>query len=240
MIEKLVFYRSSCSGHRWDSRDSGYLSANLAMNTRRSTSVLPFVVLIMVLVAWPLRDADAQFGIAAGANFDRLSDVEGSVDASFENASGFHIGVFYDLPLGPVALRPGVYYMDIGDLDARREDGSLIGSYDLSLIEVPVDARLRLMMPLIKPYATAGPVLRFAQTSDDDFDEHLNSFTVAANVGVGVEIGAPGAQIRLFPELRYSFGVSRIAESMTFLGQQFSAEQDVRLNTFMIRLGVAF
>jgi hypothetical protein len=186
------------------------------------------------------RDASAQFGVAVGANFDRLSDVEGSIDASFENASGFHIGVFYDLPLGPVAIRPGIFYMDVSGLDARGDDGGLIGSYDLNLVEVPIDARLRLMTPFIKPYATAGPVLRFARSDDERFDESLNNFSVAANVGLGVEIGAPGAQLRLFPEIRYSFGVSRIAESATFLGQQFSAEQDVRLNTFMIRLGIAF
>jgi hypothetical protein len=184
--------------------------------------------------------AHAQFGVAVGANFDRLSDAGGGISASFENASGFHIGVFYDLPLGPVAVRPGIYYMDIGGLDATAEDGSLIGSFDMTMIEVPIDARVRMMTPFLKPYGTLGPVLRFARSDDDRFDEALNNFTVAANVGLGVEIGATGAQVRLFPEIRYSFGVSRIAESVTFLGQQFSAEQDLRLNTFMIRLGISF
>jgi hypothetical protein len=202
--------------------------------------LLLLVSCLLVLMVWPLRNAAGQFGVAAGANFDRFSDVEGSIDASFENASGFHIGVFYDLPLGPVAIRPGFFYMDINGLDARNDAGDLIGSFDLNLVEVPIDARIRFMLPFVKPYATAGPVLRFTQSDNDDFDDALNNFTVAANIGAGVEIGAPGARIRLFPELRYSFGVSRIAESVTFLGQQFSAEQDLRLNTFMIRLGVAF
>jgi hypothetical protein len=187
-----------------------------------------------------VHDANAQFGVAAGANFDRLTDVEGSVEASFSNASGFHIGLFYDLPLGPVAIRPGVYYMDISGLDARGDAGEVLGSFDLNLIEVPIDVRLRMMTPFIKPYATAGPVLRFARSDDDDFDDALNNFTIAANIGLGLEIGAPGAQIRLFPELRYSFGVSNLTDGVTFLGQQFSAEEDVRLNTFMIRLGIAF
>jgi hypothetical protein len=110
----------------------------------------------------------------------------------------------------------------------------------MTMIEVPIDARVRMMTPFLKPYGTLGPVLRFARSDDDRFDEALNNFTVAANVGLGVEIGATGAQVRLFPEIRYSFGVSRIAESVTFLGQQFSAEQDLRLNTFMIRLGISF
>lgn len=204
----------------------------------RRTCTLSLLVLAITFIG--VTEARAQFGATFGANFDRLSDVGGGIDATFESASGFHIGVFYDLPLGPVAVRPGFYYMDIGGLDAREEDGSLIGSFDMTMIEVPIDMRIRMMTPFIKPYGTLGPVLRFARADDDRFDDALNNVTIAANVGLGLEIGAPGAQVRLFPEVRYSFGISRITESVTLLGHGLSAEQDLRLNTFMLRLGIAF
>ncbi len=198
-----------------------------------------FALLILVTLVLTPATASAQFGVAVGANFDSLSDITGEREATFDNASGFHVGVFYDLPLGGLALRPGLFYMNVGTFDVESV-GSAVRDVDLSLIEVPVDLRLRMMTPLIKPYASAGPVLRFASSSDDDFSESLTNFSVAANVALGLEIGAPGAQIRLFPELRYSFGITRMTEDIEFLGATFTAEKELRLNSFMLRLGVAF
>lgn len=193
----------------------------------------------LCLLLFGARSASAQFGVAAGANFDRLSDISGDREATFENASGFHVGVFYDLPLGSLALRPGLFYMDVGGFDVE-SDLSSVRNVDMSLIEVPVDLRLRMMTPLIKPYASVGPVLRFASSSDDDFSESLTNFSVAGNLGLGLEIGAPGAQIRLFPEIRYSFGITRMTDDIEFLGATFTAEEELRLNSFMLRLGIAF
>jgi len=37
----------------------------------------------------------AQIGVGAGLNFNDLDDIEaGSVDATFDNATGYHFGVF--------------------------------------------------------------------------------------------------------------------------------------------------
>lgn len=199
----------------------------------------PIVLLIFAIALLAPSSASAQFGVAVGANFDNLSDISGDREATFESASGFHIGVFYDLPLGGLALRPGLYYMDVGSFDVESAE-SAVRDVDLSLIEVPVDLRIRMMTPLVKPYAAVGPVLRFANSSDDDFSESLTNFSVAGNLSLGLEIGAPGAQIRLFPEIRYSFGITRMTDDIEFLGATFTAEEELRLNSFMLRLGVAF
>ena len=198
-----------------------------------------FTALLFVVVLLTPLTASAQFGVAVGANFDNLSDISGDREATFESATGFHIGVFYDLPLGGFALRPGLYYMDVGTFDVESAE-SIIRDVDMSLIEVPVDLRVRMMTPLVKPYAAVGPVLRFANSSDDEFSESLSNFSVAGNLALGLEIGAPGAPIRLFPELRYSFGITRMTDDIEFLGATFTAEEEVRLNSFMLRLGVAF
>lgn len=214
---------------------------NMPINTgRRGVAIASVLAIVFALAAIVPQRAQAQgFGVLAGANFDNMSDISGDREATFENASGFHLGVFYDLPLGPVALRPALVYVNVGSFDAESGE-SLLGNVDLNLIEVPVDVRVRMMTPFIKPYAMAGPVLRFASTGDDELSESLANFSVAGNIGVGLEIGAPGAQIRLYPELRYSFGVTNIMDDVEFLGATFSADEDVRLSSFMLRLGVAF
>lgn len=179
-------------------------------------------------------------GLSAGANFTELSDIEtGNRQATFENATGWHIHLWFDLPLGPVAVRPGVRYMDMGELFAQASiESAVVGVNEdqvVSLIEIPVDVRLRLGLPLISPYVMAGPVLRFPAGSDDD--NRLESFSLAGGAGIGVELGLGG--IKLFPELKYTFGITRFTQdSYEVGGVTISPDEDQRLNAVMLSVGI--
>ncbi len=178
--------------------------------------------------------AHAQLGVAVGANFDRVSDIEGNTQATFNNASGYHVGVFLDLPLGPIALRPGVFYTDISNIEATRAGKT--ESYDISLVEIPVDVRFRLPLPIAKPYLLGGPVFRIANQDDENF--RLNRFTMAGAAGAGLELNA--FVFRPFIEARYQFGVQKFVDDFSVGGVSVQTEDNTKLNTFMLRLGVTF
>ena len=178
-------------------------------------------------------------GIAVGANFAELSDIDtGDREATFDNASGWHAHVWYDLALGPVALRPGVRYMDAGGLfeDATVEgEGPAVDDETFSLIEVPIDLRLRLGLPLVSPYLVGGPVLRFPSSSDGE--DRFESFNLAGGAGVGVELGLGG--ITIYPELKYTFGITRFTkESYEVGGVTITPDEDQRLNAVMLSVGI--
>ncbi len=192
-----------------------------------------FTLLAVLAVAQP---AQAQFGIAVGANFDKASDFSiGNSSESFDSATGYHVGVFFDLPLGPVALRPGIFYTDVGSLEP---EGSGISTpkADLSLVEIPVDVRYRILLPMAKPYLLAGPVFRLANQSDDEVD--LSQFSMAGAAGAGLELSLAG--LRPFVEARYQFGVSKFIDSYQVGNVSVESEDDVKLNSFMIRAGIVF
>jgi len=68
--------------------------------------LFPAVLILVLMVCSAPRESHAQLGVAAGLNFDRLSDIDaGSRSATFDNATGYHVGVFYDLGLGPPGVR---------------------------------------------------------------------------------------------------------------------------------------
>ena len=197
---------------------------------------------LVLSTSWMAGSAQAQgLGIAAGLNYDDLSDLDtGSAETSFDNASGYHVGIFYDLAVGPLALRPGVYYMDIGEFEDSEdifEEG-----IDLSLIEVPIDVRLRLApTPILTPYLMAGPVFRFPSSSSDEFKDALEEVNVAGNIGGGLELSLPGLGLTFYPEVRYTFGLSNFTrDEFEIGGTNVSVEKEGRLNTFILRLGVAF
>jgi hypothetical protein len=174
--------------------------------------------------------AHAQLGVAVGANFDRVSDIEGNANATFNNASGYHVGVTLNLGVGPIALRPGVFYTDVGDLTT--ESGRKL---DFDLVEAPVDVIFKIPAPIVKPYVLGGPVFRFAQNGDEDGQIEAEDFTVAGAVGAGIEVNT--FVFRPYIEARYQFGLQRFTTDIAGIP---TGENDTKLNTFMIRLGLTF
>ena len=212
---------------------SHILPTTLSTLYRRSVSVLA----LLLLVSAPA--AHAQLGLAAGLNFDRLGDISTqSGSATFDNATGYHFGVFFDLGAAPIAVRPGVFVRNAGDVEW--DVTGVTRSFDLTLIEVPVDVRVPVLQaPLVRPYLLGGPVFSFPRSDDDDAQESLEDLLISGSVGVGVEVTLPGIGVTLFPELRYAFGISKfVKDSFSVGGVDFNVEDHTRLNTVMLRVGV--
>lgn len=203
---------------------------------------LLFAALGLIFGLAAAQPAQAQLGVAAGLNFNSMGDIDFGTDvadaeATYENSTGFHFGLFYDLAVGPLAVRPGVFYRQAGKYEGVAALEDEVSAFDLSLIEIPLDLRFRLAaLPLIKPYLLGGPVLMLPQ-GEGNFDEALNDISFAGNVGAGVEVSLGG--IRLMPEIRYSFGVSNfVKEDPTIGGVDFQASDGERLSAVMLRLNI--
>jgi hypothetical protein len=199
----------------------------------RTASLTVLLCLAMAVVT----PAHAQIGIAGGLNFNQLEDIDADTDATYENAAGYHIGVFYDLAAGPLGIRPGIFYREVGTY----EFGDLDADLDLNAIEVPIDVRLRLLPTApVKPYLLAGPVLTFPQSNTEDF-EGTKSVNLNADIGAGVEIVLPNAGITLMPELRYGIATSSFLEDEFEVGDvTVDPQDDPRLNAISLRLNVRF
>jgi hypothetical protein len=226
-----------------------------------------FLIGAMTLSTPATVQAQFSFGIGGGLNYAALADVDfGSAQSTYDNRSGYHIGVFIDLNAGLLALRPGVYYLNAGALfeNGIPDPTSLIGipgvggipettpdlttlddirdDFELKFIVVPIDVRLRMNVPVIQPYLFIGPELRFRS---DDIDQEtteildLRSFNLAGNLGVGLELNLGG--YRLMPEFRYAFDISGITGDQFMVGDvAFTADDDHKSRGFMLRLGLVF
>jgi len=196
--------------------------------------------LLLLLLALPTA-AQAQLGASVGLNFNRLSDIKtGDTRATFDNSQGWHVAVWFDLPLGPVAIRPGLRYMDAGSLyRGFREDlsdPSVQEGFDVTLLEIPIDVRYRMPLPFLTPYVMAGPVLRFP-SGDEAIKDNLKEFSLAGSLGVGVEVSLLG--LRLYPELQYTFGITEFTKGFEVAGVEINPDARQHLNVVMLRVGVA-
>ena len=205
---------------------------------RRSTSFVTLIGLVLLLVG--THRSNAQIGVAVGLNYDSVSDLEaGNITATYDAASGYHAGLFYDLSLGTVGLRLGAFYRDLGDIES---DSDLnieeeVENLDLTMLDFPIDIRLNLTAtPLIHPYVLFGPVFSVPSSGVDDIDKNLESLVVTGNIGFGLALNIAG--ISLFPEFRYAIGITRLLKDEIEIGGVEVKTEVVRVNSAMLRIGV--
>jgi len=199
------------------------------------TAALLLVVAVLGVAAVP---AQAQFGVAAGLDFDSLDDIETTTstsnNATVDNSTGYHVGVIYDLGLGPLNLRPGFFYRKVGSFEFPD------GESDVTAWEVPVDVRVTVLpTPLVSAYVLGGPKAFFPQ-GDGDFDDSLEEVSYTFNVGVGADVSVPGVGLTLQPELRYEFGASEYLDDDFEVGGTSFEPSDQTLSAFALRLNVLF
>ena len=218
------------------------------MRTKRIRLFLSTLLtgLFLVSAASP---AQAQIGIAGGLNFESAGDISTeTAKANFENSTGYHVGVVFELGLGPINIRPGGFYRRVGEFDFSQVSDQLQNAqYTVSAWEIPVDVRVPILAtPFISPYILGGPKATIPR-GEDEFDDAVEDISYTLNVGVGAQISLPGSSLRLQPELRYEFGATGFIKEGTEIdlpGEagdvRFEPEDSPKFSTFALRLNVLF
>ena len=208
---------------------------------KRITYSTLFAILLFGIGSPP---AQAQLGVSAGLHFDSAGDIETTANTSenetLDNATGYHIGVVYDLGLGPVSLRPGLFYRNVGSYDFSDISAVDPSEADVTAFEVPIDVRVTVLpFPLVSPYILGGPKAFFPQSDYDEFDDGLEDISFTFNVGVGAGISVPGVGLTLQPEFLYEFGASDYVDDFEAEGTEFNPTER-KLSAFALRLNILF
>lgn len=212
------------------------------MSTKRIRLVLCILLSTLVLGGMTA-PAQAQWGVAAGLNFDSAGDIDTNTNtqqnATLDNSTGYHVGVIYDLGLGPVNIRPGFFYRKVGktyDLPSSLDEANA----NVSAWEVPVDIRVTLLpTPLVSPYLLAGPKASFLRSDLDELDDDLEDISYSIVIGAGADISL-GSALTLQPELRYDFGTTNYISEEIEVGNTTFTQEDPKLSAFSLRLNVIF
>ena len=196
--------------------------------------------LLVLLLALAAPAASAQLvpridaSAVGGFNFGSLSQAAGF---DLSESTGYHVGAQLGVGFGGLGLRAGALYVYAGDLDFGAIPG--FGSdEDVSWIAFPLDVTFQATTPLFQPFFALGPEVRLPIGEVFDRDG-IRETALAANVGLGVRIGAPfGPQLSV--EGRYGFDLTGFVEDAEAYGATFMAEDDFRVNVVYVRLAAGF
>jgi len=179
--------------------------------------------LFAFLATFMIVNAQSDFGIKAGLSYNsngEFKEFTSEVTDIYKNEgsgkSGFNIGFYGKLDLGPIYLRPELVYTKTTS-EYVLNTGST-EDYKVSKIDVPVLVGLKLIGPL---NIFAGPAFQYYLENDLkglNFEDIENEFSIGINIGASIELG------RLGIDVRYERGLSENEASWSDAGETFTLD----------------
>ncbi|RNL91056.1 PorT family protein [Sinomicrobium pectinilyticum] len=139
------------------------------------------------------------FGVKAGFNYNKTGDLKDQAEDILDGGkgkAGFHAGVWLrgDVPIIGLYLRPEFMYTQIS---SEYEYQGNKGNFDLQKLDVPILIGKKF---LGFAHAFIGPSFQFVVDSDFDAEDiqdiDTDSFTLGMQMGLGVEFGSLGLDVR--------------------------------------------
>ncbi|MFQ3341296.1 MAG: hypothetical protein ACI9TK_000955 [Flavobacteriaceae bacterium] len=131
-----------------------------------------------------------KFGTKAGLNFntsdlDKIMADNPSLDDAKENINGFYVGIYSEIKLLMLYLRPELHYSQFTDNVSVKQ----------SRLEAPISLGLK-VLPILSGFA--GPTLRYKISSDDipSVEEVKQNATVGIHIGARLHLGKLGIDVR--------------------------------------------
>ncbi|MDR0757608.1 MAG: PorT family protein [Tannerella sp.] len=148
-----------------------------------------FLVLFISATA-VLNAQNIRFGVKGGLNVSSVKFSEEVFDA--DNITGFHIGPIIEImtPLPGIGLDGAVLFTQKGT-------GLRQKTIKNNFLEVPVNLKWKMILPLVKPYLSAGPYVGFRMAGDKSWSDtygdivrqiESKNFCAGLNFAAGAEI----------------------------------------------------
>lgn len=152
---------------------------------------------LVLLATLFISNAQSDYGIKAGLSYNStgklISETGDIIDSKGKGKSGFNIGFYGKLDLGPIYLRPELVFTKT---TSEYELNSQLEDYKMSKFDLPVLVGFELIGPL---NVFAGPAFQYVLNNNLtglSFNSIENNFSVGLNIGASIEFGRIGIDIR--------------------------------------------
>ena len=179
----------------------------------------------LALLSTTLLQAQFEFGVKGGLNYDSLGDVDytdiSATDLSAGSKTGYHIGAYGKIDLLLFYLRPEIQFTKINSGFADKKIG-------LSKIEAPILLGYKILGPLS---VFAGPSFQYILNEDV---EGTTLADVEENFTIGLQIGTRISFGRLGMGVRYDRGFTDNGVKILGVNGVGDGRIDARPNQFIV------
>ncbi len=150
---------------------------------------------LVLLATLFISNAQSDYGIKAGLSYNStgklISETGAIIDKKGKGKSGFNVGFYGKLDLGPIYLRPELVYTK-----TTSEYENQAGDYKMSKLDLPFLVGFELIGPL---KVFAGPAFQYILDNDLkglSLNRIENDFSIGLNIGASLEFGRIGIDVR--------------------------------------------
>jgi hypothetical protein len=168
-----------------------------------------FVMVIAALSIVSTMQAQFRFGVKGGYNVSKVKFNKEVFKSS--NINGFHVGPTVEAMMGQGGLG-----MDVAVLYSQRGFGSDRGTVRNSYLDIPVNLKFKLGLPLVNPYLAAGPYMSLRVAGDKKWSVSDKVEQIRAkNFGAGLNFTA-GAEVFNLLQLGVTYSLGLTEDFKTF------------------------
>lgn len=156
-------------------------------------------LLAVLLITIISVNAQSSWGIKGSLLFNSngklIDDAETIIENKGSGESGFNVGFYGKLDLGPIYIRPELVYTQTSSEYKINSENGTNESFKMSSIDLPVLVGIRLIGPL---NLVAGPAFKYITKSELkglNYQSIKNDITVGLNIGVSANIGRFGFDV---------------------------------------------
>lgn len=199
------------------------------MNKKNITLLAVLIITIASL------NAQSSWGIKGSLLFNSNGELIDEAGTIIENKgsgeSGFNVGLYGKLDLGPIYIRPELVYTQASSEYNIDPENGMNESYEMTSIDLPVLVGIRIIGPL---NLVAGPAFKYITNSKVkglNYQTIKNDITVGLNIGVSANLGRFGFDVI------YDRGIN--SNEADFIGEEASKfTLDTRQQ--QIKVGVSY
>ena len=161
---------------------------------KKNISLVIFTLAIVLTTnaqtAWGVKGS-----LIYNSNGELVDEVKEVIDSKGKGETGFNIGVYGNLELGPIYIGPELVYTKTSSEYVINPENGSTESYKMSSIDLPVLVGIRIIGPL---NLVAGPAFKFITSNEingqksEDLDKNV---TVGLNIGAAVQLGRFGIDL---------------------------------------------
>lgn len=195
--------------------------------TKKSLTLLLLLVTTVISI-----NAQSSWGIKGSllfnSNGELISEAGDIIESKGGNESGYNVGIYAKLDLGPIYLRPELVY---SQASSKYNLNGASSDFKMSSIDLPVLVGIRIIGPL---NLVAGPAFKFITSNElsnleGDLDK---SVTVGLNIGVSANIGRFGLDVI------YDRGIN--TNEADFVGEDVINRFTLDARQSQIRVGLSY
>lgn len=179
--------------------------------------------------------SQSRFGIKGGLNFASMSNISSNVDETWQNQTGYQLGVALQIkvPLLGLSIQPELLYSTVNTSINDDPENTI----NIDYLTLPVNLEIGIDMLVFRPFIVASPFISYAIQNNTRIENQPISDINRFDYGIGLGAGFDLWKLQVMG--KYNWGLGKL-ETADETWDQAGTYKNATLQGFQISVAFLF